>query len=225
MSDQSTVYIVDDDPVVRESVAALVDTLGVRCETYPSAEDFLFSYDDSVAGCLVTDLRMAGMSGLELLETLNGKGCTLPVVMITGFADVPLAVRAMQDGAVTVLEKPCRDQELWDSIRTALILDDTNRRKNEQLDDFNRRKQRLTDDESTIMKMMITGTSNKTIAKQLDIGLRTVEARRRNIFGKMNVDNIAQLVQLVADGRHLTEELNRRKGILAHSPLPQTIQK
>lgn len=205
MTEDSTVYIVDDDPAVRESVAALVDTLGVRCQTFASAEDFLFGYDNNVPGCLVTDLRMSGMSGMELLEALKEKGIILPLIMITGFADVPLAVRAMQDGAVTVLEKPCRDQELWDSIRKTLAVDVEMRKNVQNLEEFNGRVAKLTPDEKEIMGMMILGIGNKMIAKELNIGLRTVEARRRNIFAKMNVENLAELVKLVADGRHLAE--------------------
>jgi FixJ family two-component response regulator len=197
----ATVFVVDDDPASRESVRALVDPMGVRTELYASAEEFLEAYDPSRTGCLVTDLRMLGMSGVELQQKLNDRGVRLPTIVVSAYADVPVTVRAMQQGALTVLEKPCRDTELWDAIRKALEQDARTRSQFLRRREIARRFEALTDGERKILDLIVQGTSNKTIAHRLDMGLRTVESRRKSIFTKTQTASVAELVELVVRTR------------------------
>ncbi len=196
---EQTVFVVDDDPAARESVAALVESLGVHAETFDSAESFLTSYDRNSPGCLITDLRMMGMSGLELQQRLAKEDISLPAIVITAYADVAVTVRAMKNGAITLLEKPCREHELWESIRKALHLDSENRRKQARHDEIQARIDSLTPEEREVMDGMIAGQLNKMIASQLQISLRTVESRRHNVIEKMQVKSLAELVRLVVE--------------------------
>ena len=199
MTSDQTVFVVDDDPAVCDSVAALVTSLDVNVETFESAESFLSSYQPNRAGCLVTDLRMLGMSGLELQERLSEMGIKIPVIIMTAYADVQVAVRAMQKGAVTLLEKPCRDQELWECMRNALELDESQRSHDERRKDINSRIGALTEGEKEVMERMVEGKMNKVIAKDLSISIRTVQTRRHNVLEKMQADSLAELVRLVVE--------------------------
>lgn len=194
---QATVFVVDDDQTARESVCSLVEPMDVNVELYSSAEAFLEAYDPDRPGCLVTDLRMMGMNGVELQEELQRRGIDIPTIIISAYADVPVAVRAMRQGAVTVLEKPCRGMELWDAIRSALDLDRKQRDDSARLKIIQQRLDSLADPERDVLERVVSGTPNKAIAKQLDIGLRTVEARRRTIMQKMGVHSVAELVEAV----------------------------
>ena len=196
---EQTVFVVDDDPAARESVAALVESLGVRAETFDSAEAFLTSYDRNAPGCLITDLRMMGMSGLELQQRLAKEHISLPAIVITAYADVAVTVRAMNNGAITLLEKPCREHELWESIRKALNLDSKNRREKARRDEVQARIDSLMPEEREVMEGMIAGQLNKMIANQLEISLRTVESRRHNVIEKLQVKSLAELVRLVVE--------------------------
>lgn len=199
MADEPVVYIVDDDPAALRSVSALVESIGMNAESYISAEEFLRSFEVTRPGCLVTDVRMLGMSGLELQEKLVSDGVTLPVIVITAYADVPLAVRAMEKGAVTLLEKPCGEQQLLDSIRLAIASDTQARQQTIRHQEIREHLAELTASERDVLKLLVEGKMNKNIATQLDIGLRTVELRRQQIMKKMNVDSLAELVRLVVD--------------------------
>jgi len=196
MLPEPTVFIVDDDPQVCDSVAVLVETMGLPTREFTSAEDFLAAYDPTQPGCLVTDLRMQGKSGLELQEQLKADEVRLPVVFITGYADVPTAVRIMQNGATSVLEKPFREQDLWDAIRKALDRDTEFRRHSARIEDVRQRLTALTDNERQVLDLLVAGKMNKTIAKQLGVSLRTVEQRRHDLLDKMQVDSLAALVRL-----------------------------
>jgi FixJ family two-component response regulator len=204
MTQDATVYVVDDDPAVRESIGALVTSAGLRVQTYSSAECFLQDYQADRPGCLVTDLRMLGMSGLDLLEKLQHSEHPLPTIVISAYADVPATVRAMQAGAVTLLEKPCRNDQLVQSIQAALQRDAEFRaahaakqaaqvRKHE----IQRRLDTLTPDEHEVLQRMIAGKLNKVIANELAISLRTVETRRHKVLEKMKADSLAELVRMV----------------------------
>jgi FixJ family two-component response regulator len=198
---EATVFIVDDDPAARRLIAALVRAKQVRAETYASAEEFLGAYDGS-PGCLVTDLRMKGMTGLELQQLLKTKGIKLPVIVVTAFADVPTAVTVMKAGAVGFLEKPWRGEELWSSIKTGLDIARLRRQQEERQADIQQRISQLTPDETRVLNELVAGKPNKLIATELDIGLRTVELRRSNIFKKMKAESLAELVQMVLLARH-----------------------
>jgi FixJ family two-component response regulator len=196
MDSDSTVFVVDDDAGARESVVALVGQKGLRAEGFSSAEEFLAQYDPTRKGCLVADVRMAGMSGLELLERLKSRQSALPVVVITGYADVPMAVKAMQAGAVTFLEKPCQEQELWQAIKQCLDLEQLQHAQRKQRAELEARLATLTEDELEVLRRLLAGHANKRIAADLDIGLRTVELRRSNIMTKMQATSLPDLVRI-----------------------------
>jgi len=197
-----TVFIVDDDPAARHSVAALVQSKGMPVETCGSAVEFLNRFDPAQPGCLITDIRMPGMTGLELQEALRTRGSRLPVILITGFGDVPSAVRAMKAGAFTFLEKPCRDHELWSSVRKALQAAEQFAADQARQAEIQRRMSHLTVEELQVLHALVSGKSNKLIAQELDLGLRTIELRRANVLKKMHVQSLAELVRqvLIAEG-------------------------
>lgn len=197
MKTETTVYVVDDDPDARDSVGALVSSMGIRAETFASAEEFLDSYRPSGPGCLVTDVRMLGMSGLELQDELAKRNLFLPVIVLTAYARTATTVRAVKAGAVTLLEKPYEEDDLWDAIRRALEEDSRSRARHEYLQDVRTRLARLTPAERQVMDFVVEGVPNKTIAVRLDISLRTVEAHRQSVFRKMEVDSVAALVRQV----------------------------
>jgi FixJ family two-component response regulator len=199
MPQEATVYVVDDDPAARESVSALVNSAGLPVCTFSSAEAFLQNYEPQTPGCLVTDLRMLGMSGLELLEKLQESEAPLPAIIISAYADVPVAVRAMEAGAITLLEKPCQNDELMRAIQKALDRDSTQRQTHARQQEFKRRLATLTGEEHEVMQRMIDGKLNKVIANELLISLRTVESRRHKVLEKMQADSLAELVRMVVE--------------------------
>jgi two-component system, LuxR family, response regulator FixJ len=196
MYDDAIVYVVDDEPTALEAVAALVGVMVLPCRTYRSAEDFLGAYDGHRPGCLVTDVRMLGMSGIELQERLARAGITLSVIVLTAYPDTQTTVRAIKGGAVTLLEKPCRDQELWDAIRAALTRDVEQSRREERLREILRRLQTLTPAETQVLERIVQGDSNKAMARRLDVSVRTIEVRRQRIFHKLASESVAELVRM-----------------------------
>ncbi len=205
MTTDPTVFIVDDDPAARESVLALAESMGVGAETFESAEDFLAAFDPARPGCLVTDYRMIGMSGLELQETLSREKINLPIIVITAYADVPTAVHAMKRGAITLLEKPCHDEELVANIRRAIEMDTLFRQKSVRTSEIQTKLASLSTGEKNVVALLLKGKMNKNIAKELDLGLRTVELRRHQIMKKMKVDSVAELVKLVIEAGGLED--------------------
>jgi FixJ family two-component response regulator len=191
------VFIVDDDPAARESVAALVRSRGCTAFTYESAEDFLCRFDRSQNGCLVIDVRMPGMSGVDLQEKLSACGIALPVILLTGYGDIPTAVRAMRNGAAMFLEKPCDERQLWEAISKAAARDEASREHHVQQAAIRQRLTILTADEMDVLHKLVDGLPNKVIAKELDLGLRTVELRRATILQKMQASSLAELVRMV----------------------------
>jgi two-component system, LuxR family, response regulator FixJ len=196
MDSESTVFVVDDDAAARESIVALVGLNGLKAQGFSSADAFLAQYDPTRKGCIVVDVYMAGMSGLDLLQKLNARKASLPVVAITGHADIPLAVRAMQEGAVTFLEKPCQEQELWQAISQALAIERNQHAQRKQRAETDARFATLTEDELEVLRRLLAGHANKQIASDLDIGLRTVELRRSNIMKKVQATSLPDLVRM-----------------------------
>jgi two-component system, LuxR family, response regulator FixJ len=196
MDNDSTVYVVDDDAAARESVIALVKLKGLRAEGFSSAEEFLTQHDAARKGCVVIDVRMAGMSGLELLQKLKARKSSLPVIVITGYADVPMAVKAMQEGAVTFLEKPAKEQELWQAITQALEIEKSQHAQRKQQAELEARLASLTPEELDVFRRLLAGHHNKRIALDLDLGLRTIELRRSNIMKKMKAASFPDLVRI-----------------------------
>lgn len=194
-----TVHVVDDDQASREAVAHLVEEMDVPVRTYGSAEEFLNKYNGERPACLVTDIRMLQMSGLELQEELASQGTTMATIVLTAYADTSITVRAIKNGAVTLLEKPCRDLELWDAIREALAVDRKQYESDLERAELVRRIETLTPQEKEVLALVVAGDPNKAIASKLDVSIRTVEVRRSSIFQKMNADSVAELVRLAMD--------------------------
>lgn len=203
--ENATVFIVDDDPYSRESIAVLVRTMNLKTATFDCAEEFLEEYSGQ-PGCLISDLRMPGLSGIELLQALRGAGWEIPTIVVTGFAEVSVAVEAMQYGAITLLEKPYQENQLWSVVRDALKQDMDARASQRERQEICERLACLSEEEEAILQLILQGLPNKQISMKLDIGLRTVESRRRRIFDKMNVDSVAVLVRdvLAATGQNNT---------------------
>lgn len=197
MSATATVFVVDDDEAVRESIQLLVESAGLAVEVFASARAFLESYDPGRHGCLVTDIRMPGMSGLELQEHLAASGVTLPVIVLTGHGDVPAAVRALKAGAVDFVEKPFQPQALLDLIGQAIDRDSRIREASAREAAVAERLESLTPREREVMELVVAGKANKVIAAELDISERTVELHRGRIMRKMKVRSLADLMRLV----------------------------
>jgi FixJ family two-component response regulator len=192
----ATVFVVDDDQPVRDALKLLLRSVGHQAEVYASAQHFLDAYTDDRAGCLVLDVRMPGMSGLELQEKLNERQAILPIIFITGHGDVPMAVETLQAGAMDFLQKPFRDQELLDRIGKALEKDAENRRELLELNEIARRFGELTARERAVMELVVQGKANKVIAGDLDISQRTVEIHRARVMEKTQAGSLAHLIRM-----------------------------
>ena len=193
-----TVFVVDDDDAVRNSLRMLLKSAGVHAEAFASAQEFLSTYDVSHPGCLVLDVRMPGMSGLEMQHELNLRGATIPVIFITGHGDIPMAVEAMQHGAFDFLQKPFRDQELLDRVQRALIRDTEYRARLRHTDRIRERLASLSPREREVLDLVTQGKANKMVAGDLGVSQRTVEIHRAHVMQKMQVDSLAELVRIAA---------------------------
>lgn len=193
---EATIFLVDDNPGMLKTVAALVAVNFPRVETFSSAHDFLAAYKPNTPGCLVLDVAMPDMSGLELQKKLLQEKIDLPIIFITGHGSVPMAVSAMLAGAVNFLEKPFHEQALWDSISKALEIDTQNRRRKARRQLLQERLEQLNEGERAVLNLILEGKINKIIAEELDISTRTVEDRRARIMKKMGASSVAELVQL-----------------------------
>ncbi|MDE2220638.1 MAG: response regulator transcription factor [Gammaproteobacteria bacterium] len=193
------VFIVDDDEAVRSSVRFLIRSVGLQAQVYPSAQEFLAVYDPRHPGCLLLDVRMPGMSGLELQQELNRRGATIPVVFISGHGDVPMAVEAMQQGAFDFLQKPFRDQDLLDRVQRALTRDAESRARLAARAEIASRLATLTPRESEVLQLITRGKANKVVGAELGVSQRTVEIHRAHVMEKMNASSLAELVRMVLD--------------------------
>ena len=200
----ATVFVVDDDDAVRTSLRLLLKSVGLPVETFASAQEFLDGFDAERAGCLVLDIRMPGMSGLELQQRLNEMHAIMPIVFITGHGDVPMAVEAMQHGAVDFIQKPFRDQDLIDRINQALEKDRDNRAGLRERDAIRHRMQQLTPREREVLDLVTQGKANKVIAGDLNVSQRTVEIHRARVMEKMGASSLAHLVRMVIEAARAT---------------------
>jgi FixJ family two-component response regulator len=202
MTGEPVVFVVDDDEAMRNSLKWLIESTGMPVRTYGSADEFLANYYPGRAGCLLLDVRMPGMSGLELQGHLARHSIRLPVIIITGHGDVGMAVRAMKSGAVDFIEKPFDDEALLNSIRNALAFDERQRALQTQRAEIAARLAELTPREHEVMDMVTEGRSNKEIAIGLGVTAKTVEAHRARVMDKMRAGSIAELVRmaLIASG-------------------------
>ena len=194
-----TIFIIDDDAAVRDALKLLLRSVGQAVETFGSAPEFLDAYSEDRPGCLVLDIRMPGMSGLELQQKLNEKHSILPIIFITGHGDVPMAVEAMQAGAVDFIQKPFRDQDLIDRINQALEKDGSNRAALGERNDIRRRLETLTPREREVLDLVVHGKANKVIAGDLKLSQRTVEIHRARVMEKMQASSLAHLVRMVLE--------------------------
>lgn len=190
------VYIVDDDPSIRHAMELLLRSVGLANRIFPSGEQFLAAIAPDSAGCVVLDIRMPGLGGLELQEKLAELDCRLPIIFVTGYGDVAMAVEAMQKGAFDFIEKPYRDQELLDRINDALQIDSLHRARNDETRQIRERMERLTNREREVMDLVVTGRSNKVIAQDLDVSQRTVEIHRARVMEKLEARSLADLVRM-----------------------------
>jgi len=202
---QQTVYVVEDDEAVRDSLELLLKSDSKPVKTYESANAFLKDYSDKMAGCIVLDIRMPGMDGMELQKKLNEKHSILPIIFVTGHGDVPMAVDAMKEGAVDFIQKPYREEALLEKIEAALEQDQEQRKSLDEKQEIIRRVKSLTPREREIMDRMIAGQANKVIAIELEISQRTVEIHRSRVMHKMGTHSLAHLVRMVLSVKDLID--------------------
>lgn len=196
-SNEPIVFIVDDDAAIRVAMQALMESVDLRHEILASADEFLERFADrAIPGCLVLDIRMPGLGGLELQDELIRRGNSIPIIFITGHGDVPMAVEAMQKGAVDFIQKPFRDQELLDRIHLALRTDEERRAEAKRVDEVKKLIDRLTQREHEVFELVVTGKPNKVIAYELGVSQRTVEIHRARVMEKMQARSLADLVRM-----------------------------
>jgi FixJ family two-component response regulator len=202
-SEVGTVFVVDDDEAARMSVAAMVDSMGLKCQGFASCDAFLEFMNRWVVGIGVAlvDVRMKGTSGLLALRQIRGRFPTLPVVMVTAYADVSMAIEAMEAGALSLLEKPYRDNDLWELIVRGMTTSETRFRSHLELTDLVHRYGALSISEAEVLKLLIGGVANKQIAHACEISLRSVDIRRKGILEKMGTSTVAELIWKLARSR------------------------
>ena len=196
-TDPQVVFVVDDDPQVREAIELLLDSVDLKVETFESAQAFLQSFDPAQSGCLVLDVRMPGMSGLEMQRKLISEGIHIPTLLLTAHAEVPMAVEALKAGALDFIEKPYSPQALLDQIQKALAEELRRRKKRLRLAEIEALLTRLSQREHEIMQLVVKGRNSKSIAKGLGISEKTVDFHRRNLLGKMEVGTMVELGRMI----------------------------
>jgi len=195
---EQMVFVVDDDEAVRDSIQELVESVGLEAEGYASALAFLDAFRPQRPGCLVLDVRMAEMSGLVLQARLNELEARIPVIVLTGHGDVPMAVQALRNGAVDFIQKPYREQALLDSINAALALDIDARRSSGAANDMEQRLSSLTEREREVLGQILSGLTSKQIARELNVSPRTVDAHRKNLLRKLDTASVKELMLRLA---------------------------
>ncbi len=195
-SEKGIVHVIDDDEALRESLAFLLRTANIEVRTYPSAVAFLDALPDARASCVITDVRMPGMSGIELLRRLQELKIAMPVIVITGHGDVPLAVEAMKIGALDFLEKPFDDEVLLTSVRSALMRQDGETKRHTERAEIESKLAALSNRERDVLGGLVAGRANKQIAYDLGISPRTVEIYRANLMNKMQAGSLSDLVRM-----------------------------
>lgn len=217
-----TVHIVDDDESIRRSISTLLETVNVRVCSYASAEDFLSGYQNSDPECLLLDLRMPGMSGMELLDQLNRQHCSIAMIIISQYANARLAVRAIKGGALDVLEKPLRDEELIQCVKDAFVVDARLKQERTFLADILSRIDLLTPRELDVSRRVVSGLPNKVIAAEFGLSQKTIEAHRAKVMKKMKAGSLAELVQVFCAINAATTSTSTPCPILASGTSPKS---
>jgi len=197
MTGAPVVFVVDDDPSVRSSLKFLLSTVGLQVESFDSADTFLHKKRPDVPSCLVLDVRLPGLSGLDFQRELAARNIRIPIVFLTGHGDIPMSVRAMKAGAVEFLTKPFRDQDLLDAVRIALERDRARREQGKEVADLQRRYDSLTSREQQVISMLVSGMLNKQIAGQLGTAESTVKVQRSRAMEKMHAQSLVDLVRMI----------------------------
>lgn len=205
MNKEPIVFSVDDDPQASRATAELVRSFGHAVRVFETPRDFLAELDRTAVdqgGCAVVDLRMPGMDGLELHQQILERGFALPTIIVTGYADTALTVRALRSGILAVLDKPCRDNELWSFIQEGLAKSEEDLRRRKHHKSLEARFRRLSPQDRLVLQLILEGCKNRTMAKRLDVSLRTVENRRRRVFDVMQAESVAELTRMVMEFEH-----------------------
>lgn len=197
MLTEPTAFVVDDQESMRRAIQDLFTSVGMAVETFGSAAEFLAAYDPARPGCLVLDIRMPGMDGLELQQTLKTRGVTLPIVFLTGHGDVAMAVQAMHAGAVGFIEKPFREQQLLECAKRAIQADAEQRRGQARRAELQQRLARLTAREQQVLDGVLAGRTSKAVAAELGLSRKTVDQHRARVMAKLQADNVVDLVKMV----------------------------
>ena len=196
MKQDPVVFVIDDDRMIRDGLQGLIRSVGLRVETFASAQDFLAVKRPDVPACLVLDVRMPGVSGLDLQLKLSDAGIHIPIIFITGHGDIPMSVRAMKEGAYEFLTKPVRGQDLLDAIQKAIASDHERRKEREELNEVRERFLTLTPREKEVLHLVVAGLLNKQIADQLGMSELTVKTHRAHVMEKTNAESLAHLVRM-----------------------------
>jgi FixJ family two-component response regulator len=196
MKQDPVVFVIDDDRMIRDGLQGLIRSVGLRVETFASAQDFLAVKRPDVPACLVLDVRMPGVSGLDLQLKLSDAGIHIPIIFITGHGDIPMSVRAMKEGAYEFLTKPVRGQDLLDAIQKAIASDHERRKEREELNEVRERFLTLTPREKEVLNLVVAGLLNKQIADQLGMSELTVKTHRAHVMEKTNAESLAHLVRM-----------------------------
>ena len=196
MTEQVTIFIVDDDEQVRDALTLLMESVGLRVESFSSAQEYLAAFDSSKAGCLILDIRMPGMSGLDLQARLVAEKIHPPIIIITGHGDVPMAVKAVSAGAIDFIEKPFNNQSMLDNVHKAIELDAVKRGESSRIEDIEEHYNSLTPREKEVLLSVIEGKRNKVIAYDLNISQSTVEAHRSKVMDKMAASSLSNLMRM-----------------------------
>ena len=197
MSQGPVVFVVDDDPSIRSSLKFLMSSVGLQVEGFDSADALLKRNLPDAPSCLVLDVRLRGLSGLDFQRELAARNCHMPIIFITGHGDIPMSVRAMKAGAVEFLTKPFRDQDLLDAVRIALEKDRERRERKKEVSDLKERYNSLTPREQEVISMVVSGMLNKQIADQLATAENTVKVHRSRAMEKMQAQSVAELVKMI----------------------------
>ncbi len=203
--DEQTVFVLDDNDDLRDSIYWLLETVGVRAELYATAQEFVESYVPEKRGCIVLDIRMPGMSGLELLEWLHAQNVCMPVIIISGHGDIPTAIRAIKSGALDFLEKPFNGQDLLDRVQNALRISQEMQQKHLKHSELNHYFDSLTNKEKIVLNQLVTGKSSKIIGRDLGISPKTVDVHRTNIMKKLRVHGVKDLINTYLSHKYYSD--------------------